>query len=118
MPMNEYRKDDKYVCVECGGPCEPERNWPKPGITRYKPCPRCGAIGVCPRLQGNAFTSSPIATEAPFRFSRRRSRLPRRMREAGGGWTLGGQGMKEYAPHQTTVQHLPVPDAPEFGRDR
>ena len=20
MPMNEYRKDDKYVCVECGGP--------------------------------------------------------------------------------------------------
>lgn len=45
--MNEYWKDDKYVCVECGGPREPERSWPKPGITKYKPCPQCGAIGVC-----------------------------------------------------------------------
>ena len=45
MPMNEYRKDDKYVCVECGGPREPERSCRHhqvqtlPAVRRYRRLP-------------------------------------------------------------------------------
>lgn len=39
--------DPEYVCIRCGKPkTEEDIEARRPGITQYKPCSACGAVGM------------------------------------------------------------------------
>jgi hypothetical protein len=56
--MNVYHTAGEHVCYGCDGPREINPAGSIPGITNYKPCSACGAIGI-KRKGGFALDGSP-----------------------------------------------------------
>jgi hypothetical protein len=44
--VNAYKSGEEHVCYGCDGPREINPARSIPGITNYKPCSACGAIGI------------------------------------------------------------------------